>query len=141
MMAVNMALRTPMGLRALFPRSTLSHSHFLSSLRRSPTIRLAANRTSLVPKSTIIQQPFRRCYADAPAVRLSPTPKPKKRFRFLRWTWRLIYVSALAYAGYIFYVVYDMKHPGEQFAPDPSKKTLVILGRSPKYLNICSRLT
>ena len=52
-----------------------------------------------------------------------------------------MYVSAIAYAGYIVYIVYDMKHPGEQSAPDPSKKTLVILGRSPESLNISSRLT
>ncbi|KAJ5513927.1 FAD-dependent pyridine nucleotide-disulfide oxidoreductase [Penicillium fimorum] len=51
----------------------------------------------------------RRGYADAAP---SPAPKPKKRFRALRWAWRLTWLSAI----------------GLSVPPNPSKKTLVILG-------------
>jgi NADH:ubiquinone reductase (non-electrogenic) len=46
----------------------------------------------------------------------------------LRWTWRLTYLSALAGVGYIGYGVYQDRYPEDQVDPDPSKKTLVILG-------------
>ncbi|OAG44448.1 hypothetical protein AYO21_01444 [Fonsecaea monophora] len=76
----------------------------------------------------LIQQTFRRNYADAPQVQLSPEPKPKRRFRFFLWTWRLTYLSVLAALGYTAYQVYEGRNPKEQADPDPSKKTLVILG-------------
>jgi NADH:ubiquinone reductase (non-electrogenic) len=77
-----------------------------------------------------LQQSFRRTYADAPKVELSPEPKPRRRFRIFRWTWRLTYLSVLAGLGYVSYQVYDLRHPSDQVDPDPSKKTLVILGLS-----------
>jgi NADH:ubiquinone reductase (non-electrogenic) len=70
---------------------------------------------------------FRRQYSDA--VVTPPTPAPKKRrFRVLRWTWRLTYLSALGGIAYIGLGIYQDRHPEEQVDPDPSKKTLVILG-------------
>ncbi len=75
-----------------------------------------------------LQQPFRRAYSEAPSVNLSPTPKPKKRFRFFRWTWRLTYLSAIGLVGWLTYTVWELRNPNDQFEPDPSKKTLVILG-------------
>ncbi|KAL8817629.1 MAG: hypothetical protein Q9223_003581 [Gallowayella weberi] len=69
------------------------------------------------------QQPFRRSYAD------SPSTLTKRRGRgFLRWTWRLTYLLALGGIGYFSYTIYLLRTPDEQFNPDPSKKTLVILG-------------
>jgi len=58
----------------------------------------------------------------------APTPKPARRFRLLRWTWRLSYLSALAAVGYVGYGIYETRNPADQPPPDPSKKTLVVLG-------------
>lgn len=59
-------------------------------------------------------------------------PMPKKKpsgFRtFLKWTWRITYVSVLGGVAYGFYGLHVLKHPNDQEAPDPSKKTLVVLG-------------
>lgn len=71
------------------------------------------------------QQSFRRSYADAAAPE---APKPRRRFRFLRWAWRLTLLSGLGMAGMVAYSIYELRHPAEQVEPDPSKKTLVILG-------------
>ncbi|KOS21187.1 External alternative NADH-ubiquinone oxidoreductase [Escovopsis weberi] len=68
---------------------------------------------------------FRRAYADeAPGSK----PRPGKIRRTLRFAWRLGYLSALGLIGYTGYTIYQDRHPEEQFQPDPSKKTLVILG-------------
>jgi NADH:ubiquinone reductase (non-electrogenic) len=74
-----------------------------------------------------IARAARRGYADAAP---SPAPKPKKRFRALRWAWRLTWLSALGLTGVTAYSIYDLRHPEEQYEPDPSKKTLVVLGMS-----------
>ncbi|KAF2752599.1 external NADH-ubiquinone oxidoreductase-like protein [Pseudovirgaria hyperparasitica] len=72
--------------------------------------------------NVLLRQQFRRSYADA-------APKPKgKGFRFLRWTWRITYLSALGGLAYVGYGIYEMRSPPDQPEPDPSKKTLVILG-------------
>ena len=55
-------------------------------------------------------------------------PKPKRRFRFLRWTWRLTKLAAIGGLGYVGYAIYEMRNPADQPPPDPSKKTLVVLG-------------
>lgn len=70
-----------------------------------------------------LQQSFRRSYAD-----ISPPPRPRRRAGFFRWTWRLVYVSAIGGAAYLAYTIYDLRTPPEQAEPDPTKKTLVILG-------------
>ncbi|KAH0342349.1 external NADH-ubiquinone oxidoreductase-like protein, partial [Aureobasidium melanogenum] len=84
-----------------------------------------ASRVQPSPRATLSQaqlrQSFRRSYADA--------VKPKKSgFRFFRWAWRATYLSAIAGLIYTGYGIYEMKNPGEQPEPDPTKKTLVILG-------------
>lgn len=80
-------------------------------------------------RSNGLQQSFqrsaRRTYADAAAT---PAPKPKKRFRFLRWAWRLTWLSGVGLAGGLAYSIYDTRNPIDQIEPDPSKKTLVVLG-------------
>ena len=65
-----------------------------------------------------------RVSGSAPPV----LPKPKKRTGFLRTTWRITYLSAIAATGWFTYTVYNNRHPGKQFEQDPNKKTLVILG-------------
>lgn len=81
--------------------------------RPSPSMRLAV--TGRIA--------FRRPYSDE-----APKPRPGKLRTTFRWIWRLTYLSVLGTLGYTAYVIYDDRNPGEQFVPDPSKKTLVILG-------------
>ncbi|SMQ47458.1 unnamed protein product [Zymoseptoria tritici ST99CH_1A5] len=69
-----------------------------------------------------LQTSFRRGVADTAA------PVKKRRFRFFRWTWRLTYLSLLGGLGYVGYGIYINRNPVEQAEPDPSKKTLVVLG-------------
>lgn len=66
----------------------------------------------------------RRGYAD----QAPPAPK-KKRAGFLRWTWRLTYLSAIALMGSTAYGIYVNRNPVDQQEPDPNKKTLVVLGK------------
>ncbi|KAF3930601.1 hypothetical protein ABW19_dt0204867 [Dactylella cylindrospora] len=53
---------------------------------------------------------------------------PKKRFRTLRFLWKVTWISSVGGFLYLAYHVYDSKHPPVQLPPDPTKKTLVILG-------------
>jgi len=72
----------------------------------------------------------KRGYADqAPVVPAKELPK-KKRAGVLRWAWRLTYVSAIGMLGWSVYGIYQNRNPIDQQEPDPSKKTLVVLGRS-----------
>ncbi|QKX64177.1 uncharacterized protein TRUGW13939_11350 [Talaromyces rugulosus] len=98
---------------------------------RSLSSRVAPVRPSLLSsasplRSSPIQPALRRAYADAAAA--APSPAPKKRFRFFRWAYRLTVLSGLGLTGYLGYSIYILRHPEEQIEPDPSKKTLVILG-------------
>lgn len=43
--------------------------------------------------------------------------------------WRLTLLTGVGLAGNMAYSIYNLRHPAEQFEPDPSKKTLVILGK------------
>ncbi|KZZ93366.1 Pyridine nucleotide-disulfide oxidoreductase, FAD/NAD(P)-binding domain protein [Moelleriella libera RCEF 2490] len=86
---------------------------FSPAARPTVSMKLALSRIS----------PFRRTYADAVSK-----VKPGKLRRTLRWAWRLTYLSTAGVVGYTCYIVYQDRHPEPQFAPDPSKKTLVILG-------------
>ena len=76
-----------------------------------------------------LQRVARRSYADA-----APAPKPKKKFGFLRWTWRLTLLTGAGLTGMLAYSIYDQRNPIEQVQPDPSKKTLVVLG---VFLSAC----
>lgn len=73
----------------------------------------------------LVQKGFsRRAYStEAPAQQA-----PKKRFRFFRYLWRATYLSVILGSGYLAYSIYETRWPQEQVEPDPSKKTLVILG-------------
>lgn len=75
-----------------------------------------------LPKA-LLSQPFRRAYADGFSA-----PAKRRGRGFFRWTWRLTYLSAIGGVGYLGYVIYLLRNPNEQYNPDPSKKTLVILG-------------
>ncbi|CAG7992063.1 unnamed protein product [Penicillium salamii] len=101
--------------------STMSRSMSTSALRAK----------SLRPVSQSVSQSVsrvcRRSYADA-APTPSPAPQPKKRFRVLRWAWRLTWLSAIGLTGTVAYSIFELRSPPDQSPPDPSKKTLVILG-------------
>lgn len=96
-----------------------------ASSQWSPHTRLgirAVGARSLPPRN-ILQTPTRR-YASTSAA----TPK-KKKFKFVRYLWTATWYSAIAGVAYLGYSIYETRHPHEQYEPDPSKKTLVILGR------------
>lgn len=92
-----------------------------SSVSKNVLTRARPSSRVNVDKSKL-QQAFRRSYAD-----VAPVKKPK-RFRFLRFLWRATYLSAIAGTGYLAYGVWELRHPDDQFEPDPTKKNLVILG-------------
>ncbi|PCG93742.1 FAD-dependent pyridine nucleotide-disulfide oxidoreductase [Penicillium occitanis (nom. inval.)] len=95
-----------------------SSSRFFEKTRPSPSQLLSKQQFSTFA---------RRAYAtEAPAP--APAAPKKKRFRFLRWTYRLTVLGLLGGTGYLGYRIYLLRHPEEQVEPDPSKKTLVILG-------------
>ena len=100
-----------------------AHRSF-ATLSRSSTLQCSRTTKSSFSKP-IAQQTFKRSYADS----ISPVTKRRGR-GFFRWTWRLTYVSAIGGIGYLGYNIYSLRTPQEQFDPDPSKKTLVILGTS-----------
>lgn len=74
-----------------------------------------------------IARQFQRQYSESSAP--PPPKKPGKIRRTFRWTWRLFYLSVLGTLAYVSYEVWDIRHPEPQVNPDPSKKTLVILGK------------
>ncbi|KAK3721531.1 NADH:ubiquinone oxidoreductase [Vermiconidia calcicola] len=101
-----------------------------SSTTKSQQLRTQLPRSSRtnscirIPKQSL-RESFRRGYADKPIV----TEKVKRRsWGFLRWTWRLTYLSAIGGVAYLSYHIYQSKYPADQAEPDPSKKTLVVLG-------------
>lgn len=87
---------------------------------------LIANRARWTPRPVQHQIALRQSFRQQSTE--GPVPKPKKRFRLLRWTWRLTYLSAIGGLGYVAYGIYEMRNPADQPPPDPSKKTLVVLG-------------
>lgn len=103
----------------------LSHTIARRSLTTSQRSTNLLNSSTLIRPSFArvqLQQSFRRAYADT-----LPTKVRRKR-GFFRWTWRFTYLSALGGIGWLSYSIYQLRTPNEQFEPDPSKKTLVILG-------------
>lgn len=110
----------------------------LPTLQRPITTLPSNTRRILTSQIPALRSTFRRSYADqAPQAILSPAPKPKRRFRVLRFLWRLTYGSLIVGAVYLGYTIYDLQTPSDQFDPDPSKKTLVILGRIDLQLRRC----
>ncbi|MCJ1314001.1 NADH:ubiquinone oxidoreductase [Agyrium rufum] len=103
----------------------ISRRTYISSRSARSTLSLAAPRpsTNVALRNASLRQSFRRSYADA-----APIKQIKKRAGIFRWIWRLTYISILGGTGYMAYTIYDSTNPGEQINPDPSKKTLVVLG-------------
>ncbi|WPG99449.1 Hypothetical protein R9X50_00226300 [Acrodontium crateriforme] len=98
--------------------SFTSSRAFTTAIRRTPLrASFQSQSQSLIARRTA----FRRGYADLP-------PTPKKRWGFFRWTWRLFYLSTLGGLAYTGYGIYINRTPADQQEPDPTKKTLVVLG-------------
>ncbi|KAL2271543.1 hypothetical protein VTJ83DRAFT_914 [Remersonia thermophila] len=112
-----------------------------SALSSSPRLLLQASqrivgvRPALGRTQGLVTRQFRR----AASTDAGPAPK-KKRFRTLRWIWRLTYLSALGGLVYIGYGVWEDRHPEPQVEPDPTKKTLVILGTGWGSVSLLKRL-
>jgi NADH:ubiquinone reductase (non-electrogenic) len=87
--------------------------------------RIVGVRPTFSRTQSLVSTQFRR----AASTDAGPAPK-KKRFRTLRWIWRLTYLSFLGGLVYVGYRVYEDRHLEPQTEPDPNKKTLVILGTS-----------
>ncbi|KAK7529460.1 external NADH-ubiquinone oxidoreductase 1 mitochondrial precursor [Phyllosticta citribraziliensis] len=119
------AAMRPLASSSVFAALRSAGRRTLTTHRPSPLSSSVAKEAirPVLPRQ-VFQQTFRRAYADVPPK----TEAKKKGFRFLRWTWRLTWLSAIAGLGYISYGIYQMRNPDDQPAPDPTKKTLVILG-------------
>ncbi|KAL2156254.1 hypothetical protein VTH82DRAFT_999 [Thermothelomyces myriococcoides] len=115
----------------------------LKSLPSGPRLLLQASRRTVSarplfgsPQGPALRQFRRGISSDAAPVQ----PPKKRRFRKLRWAWRFAYLSAIAGIVYIGYGVYQDRHPEPQVPPDPSKKTLVILGTGWGSVSLLKRL-
>ncbi|KAK5167695.1 NADH:ubiquinone oxidoreductase [Saxophila tyrrhenica] len=105
-----------------FATATKRQQLLVSQLSRSMRPQTAAR----VPRESI-QQSFRRGYAE----QISPVTKEKVKKRswgFFRWSWRLLYLSAIGGLVYTGWQIHVSKYPTDQEDPDPRKKTLVVLG-------------
>jgi hypothetical protein len=116
--------------RPVLTASSRAASVFSAPARRTfinaqKPIKLRSSCASIRPSTqkSELRQPFRRPYAD-----LVSAPTKRRGWSFFRWTWRLTYLSFIGGTAYLFYNIYTLRTPKEQFAPDPAKKTLVILG-------------
>ncbi|CAK4032097.1 External alternative NADH-ubiquinone oxidoreductase, mitochondrial [Lecanosticta acicola] len=104
------------GQRGFASARTAPKSPFQQPLR-------ASNQTPLSHQQ--LRAGFRRGVAD----KLPDQKQVKRGARgFFRWAWRLTYLSVLGGLGYAAYGIYVNRNPAEQQEPDPTKKTLVVLG-------------
>lgn len=88
----------------------------------------SAPRRALISESrqVAVTQQIRRAHTET--TPLPEPPKERRRFRKLRWLWRAPLFASLAGIAYVGWGVYEERNPGPQVEPDPSKKTLVVLG-------------
>jgi len=116
-------------------RSLLVSSMTARTARSVQAIVSKQQRPALSVTSQISRQPFRqsqfRTYADKPIVSAETQVKAKKGgFRTLRFLYRLAQLTLVGGLGYVGYGIYESRTPEQQLEPDPSKKTLVVLGTS-----------
>ena len=112
--------------RGVFAQLQRAGNRSYATARPSAIANRAQWTSRPVSHQIALRQTIRQQSTDATKAAV----KPKKGFRFLRWTWRISYLSAIAGAAYVGYGIWEMRHPDEQAQPDPSKKTLVVLGES-----------
>ncbi|EAQ91092.1 hypothetical protein CHGG_03027 [Chaetomium globosum CBS 148.51] len=129
--------------RALSKLAVPPGAVLLQQSRAAPRLLLQTSRRTVGARPVFgsTQGPVSRHFRRGVSNDAAPVPPPKKsRFRVLRWAWRLGYLSAIAGIGYIGYGVYEDRHPEDQIVPDPSKKTLVILGTGWGSVSLLKRL-
>lgn len=106
--------------------SHLSRRGLLTTITNNTSRPLSSSTLSSISRrqqQCALRSISRRTYSSG-----APKPPKKKRAGFFRWTYRLTLFSILGLTGYLGYSIYLLRHPEDQFEPDPSKKTLVILG-------------
>lgn len=114
------------------PLAQLSAALGMNSVARFAT----ASRTTRAPfqqplragKNRINRQERRRGFAEKLPDKQQQVRKGS--WRFLKWTWRITYLSLAGTLLYTGYSIYVDRHPAEQAEPDPQKKTLVVLGET-----------
>ena len=98
---------------------------------KAPARRFASLRPRNLFGKSEFRQNFRRSFTEDTKSATPAAPvKTPRRFRILRWTWRIAYLSLIGGVAYVAYDVYQLRHPEDQFEQDPSKQNLVILGTS-----------
>lgn len=116
-----------MGINPATRRSLMTSSFTRAALPRSSS--------QIVVDKSKLTQTFRRNYAEiqptAPVV-----PVKKRRFRVLRWAWRITYLSVIGGVVYLGYTIYELRNPEDQFEQDPAKQNLVILGMHLQILSV-----
>lgn len=126
-MASKAAVRPLASLSAAFASAPRRHyATKLSQHSGSSSSRVSSQRPQ-IQSQIAARTSFRRGYADQAPV------KPKKRAGFFRWAWRFTYLGAIAGLVWVGYGIYVERNPRDQDAPDPKKKTLVVLGISSRY--------
>lgn len=111
---------------AMGARQLMMKRSFATAQKQCSVLSRAQSARSQI-NSQQLRSSFRRSYADSTGPVVSPTTK-KKGWRTLRWMWRATYISTIAGIAWVAYGIVETKNPPEQEAPDPSKKTLVVLG-------------
>ena len=89
---------------------------------------LLASRARWTSRPVQSQISLRQSFRQKSNLASDQQQTKKSGFRFLRWTWRLTWVSAVAGLAYVGYGIYETRNPVDQPPPDPTKKTLVVLG-------------
>lgn len=89
---------------------------------------LVAGRARWTPRPVQAQLALRQSVRQQSSATPPKEQAKKGGFRFLRWTWRLTWVSAVGGLAYVGYGIYETRNPVDQPPPDPKKKTLVVLG-------------
>ncbi|KAF8448363.1 hypothetical protein BGX38DRAFT_594771 [Terfezia claveryi] len=103
-----------------------------SSIIRLPMVRGAfapqLGLRTMAPRNLAYVRPQATRKALQTGLGFSSGRAPRPKSRALRYLWRATYLSAIGGVAYLGYSIYDSRNPHDQFEPDPSKKTVVILG-------------
>ncbi|KAI5836820.1 hypothetical protein DFP73DRAFT_581273 [Morchella snyderi] len=116
-----MMMSSAMKLRAVPAAARLASHSSRTILQRQAT----AFKPSI--QNQIARSSFKRAYASE-ASPASVNKAPINRFRYFKYAWRGTYTLAIVGTVWLAYSIYETRFPKEQTEPDPTKKTLVILG-------------
>ena len=111
-------------------------SSLLRSTRTAATAVARRSAGAAKPNAALSRQFARQYASEAPGAEEVVRKSSRLRTTF-RWLWRLTYISVLGGVIYIGYEVYQDRHPEPQVPRDPSKKTLVILGKWCLLCGVC----